>query len=106
LISSLIHHRYTTYIWTGQRCRRRSLSRWVDYRATISRSTGRIAGRRQRASNTSGVEHRPAAREATNSRHHGLHLLWYICREASAVRSCFLRAPSVSVRPRSITPWY
>jgi hypothetical protein len=55
--------------------------------ATIARRTACTAVQRRRTSNISVVEHRSAAREATNSRHHCLHLLRHICRETSAVRS-------------------
>jgi hypothetical protein len=43
-----VHHRHTTCIWTGQRCRRPSVTRWIRHRAIITRRTGRIAGSRQR----------------------------------------------------------
>jgi hypothetical protein len=52
------------------------------------------------------AQNRPAAREATESRHHGLHLLRNIWRESSAVRSSSPPAKSVPVRPRSVVPWH
>jgi hypothetical protein len=51
-----------------------------------------------------GVNNHPAARETTDSRHHGLHLLRHICREISTVRSSSLRASSVPVHPRTVAP--
>jgi cleavage and polyadenylation specificity factor subunit 1 len=80
-----------------------SFSRQIRHCATITQRTGRIAGQRRRTSNTD-VEYRPATREAANSRHQGFHLLRHLCQETSTVRSSSLMAPSVPVRPRSMTP--
>jgi cleavage and polyadenylation specificity factor subunit 1 len=44
-----------------------ALSRRIRHCATILRCTGRIPGQRRGAMDTSGVEHRPAARETTDS---------------------------------------
>jgi hypothetical protein len=44
------------------------------------------------------------ARETTNSRHRGLHLLRHICRKTSAVHSSSITTPSVPVRTRSVAP--
>jgi hypothetical protein len=93
-----VHDRHTAHIGTGQRCLRRPLSRRVRHCATILRRIGRIAGQRRRAPNTPEVNHRPAAREATDPRHHGLNLLRYLCREISTVRTSFPAVPSVPVR--------
>jgi hypothetical protein len=90
-----------TYLWTGQRCRWRSISRRVRHRATILRRTDRIAGQRRRAPNTPEVEHHLAARETINPWYHGVQLLQYVCLEISAVCSCSLTAPSVPIRPWS-----
>jgi hypothetical protein len=38
-LHSTIHGKYTTHLWTGQRCRRRFLSRRVRHSATILRRT-------------------------------------------------------------------
>jgi hypothetical protein len=99
-----VNDRHQAHFWTGQRCRRRPLSRRVHYCATIIRRTGRIAGRRRRAPNTPGVNHRPTARETINPRHYGLHLLRHVCWEISTVCSRSSMAPSVPVRPRSVAP--
>jgi hypothetical protein len=98
------HDRHQAHLWTGELCRRRPLSRGVHHGATIVRSIGFIAGRRRRAPNTSGVNHRPTARETTDSRHLGLHLLRHVCWEISTVRSRSPTAPSVPVRPRLVAP--
>jgi cleavage and polyadenylation specificity factor subunit 1 len=42
--------------------------------------------------------------EATNPRHHRLHLLQQVCRKTSAVHSSYITTPSVPVRPRSVAP--
>jgi hypothetical protein len=57
------------------------------------------AGQRRRTPKTPGINHRPAARETTNLRYHGLHPLRHACREISTVRSSSPSAPSVPVRP-------
>jgi hypothetical protein len=80
------------------------VSRRVRHCATIIRRTGPSTGRRRRAPNTPGVNHRPTARETTDPRHHGLHLLRHVCWEISTVRSRSPTAPSVPVRPRSVAP--
>jgi hypothetical protein len=49
------------------------------------------------------VNHRPAARETTKPLYQRLHLLQHVCREISTVCSRSPTAPSVPVRPRSVT---
>jgi hypothetical protein len=75
-----VHDKHTAHICTG-RCRRRPLSRRIRHCATILRCIGGIAGHRLLAPNTSGVNHRPAARGTANPRYHGLQLLRYVCWE-------------------------
>jgi hypothetical protein len=103
-LCSPIYDWHTTHLWTGQRCHRRSLSRRVRHCPTILRRNGRISGQRRPSPNIPGVNHRPAARKTTNSRHHCLHLLRYVCWEISAVRPISPMTPSVPVRPQSVTP--
>jgi hypothetical protein len=64
----------------------------------------RIGGQRRRAPNTHGVNNHPAARETTNPRYHGLHLLRHICLEISTVHASSPTAPSVPFRPLSVAP--
>jgi hypothetical protein len=99
-----VHDRRKTHLWTGQRCRRRSLSRQIRYCATIARRTGRSAKQRRRTSDTAHGEHCHTAIEATNARHHCLNLLRHVCRKTSAVHSSFITTSSVPVSPRSVTP--
>jgi hypothetical protein len=50
------------------------------------------------------VNHRTTARETTNLRHHGLHLLRHVSREIWTVRSRSPMVPSVPVHPRFLAP--
>jgi hypothetical protein len=58
----------------------------------------------QDSTNAPGVNNRSAAREATDSRHHCLHLLRHIYQESSAIRSSSPSTESVPVRPRAVAP--
>jgi transposase InsO family protein len=99
-----IYDRHTTRIRTGQRCRRRSLPLRIRHCATIARSTGHSTKPRRRTSDTSRCKQRPTAREATNPRHHRLHLLRFVCRKTSAVHSSSITTTSVPVRQQSVPP--
>jgi hypothetical protein len=100
---STIHDRHLSHLWTGQLCRRRSLSCQVRLCATILRRSSRITGQRRRAQNTSAVEHLEAG-ETPNPLYHGVHILRYLCRKTSAIYSSSSTIPSVPVRPCSVAP--
>jgi hypothetical protein len=95
-----VYYRHPTYLWTRQRRRRRSLSlsSRICHCAAVPRHTSRIAGHRRWTS----VKHRSTAWEASSFRHHHLHLLWFVCRTASTVRSSLFTPSSVPVHPRFV----
>jgi hypothetical protein len=78
--------------------------RRIRHRTTIFRCTGHSTHKRRRTPNTSAIEHRPTASEATHSRNYGRHLLRYLCRKPSAVHSRAITITSVPVSPQSVAP--
>jgi hypothetical protein len=98
------HDRHQTYFQSGQRGYRCPLSRRIRHCASIIRNAGRIARRRWRAPSTYRVNHCSEAWEATNPRHHSLHILQHICRKSSTFCTSSPTSSGFQIRPWCIAP--